>query len=137
MQEEKFCGSNNASYLVTCNKTAPAIASSGASNSNRDLIFGSIIAANHNPWRSRECILHPSRLGGTSQSHELRIDVQKIVHLYFHRSWSTITIHAARVPMPIRYDAISPELRIFGLAPKPFPKTTPKKPQGIALISVT
>jgi hypothetical protein len=137
MQEEKFGGSNNASYLVPGNKAARAIASSGTSNSDRDLICGGLIAANHNPGRSRECILYPSRLGGTSRSHELRIDPQKIVHLCFHRSWSKITIHAARVPMPIRYDAISPELKIFGLAPKPFPKTAPKKPQGIALISVT
>jgi|HubBroStandDraft_4_1064222.scaffolds.fasta_scaffold146763_2 hypothetical protein len=137
MHEEKFGGSNNASYLVPGNEAAPAIASSGTSNSDRDLIRGGLVAANHDPRRSRERIFHTSLLGGTFRSHKLRIDVQKIVHLCFHRSWSTITIHAARVPMPIRYDAISPELRIFGLAPKPFPKTTPKKPQGIALISVT
>jgi hypothetical protein len=137
MQKEKFGGSNNASYPVPGNETAPAIASGGASNSDRDLICGGLIAANHNPRRSRDCILHPGRLGGTSRSHEFWIDVQKIVHLCFHRSRSTITIHPARVPMPIRYDAMSPELRIFGLAPKPLPKTAPKKPQGIALISVT
>jgi len=137
MHEEKFGGSNNASYLVPGNEAAPPITSSGASNPDRYLILGSLIAANHNPRRSGECILHPSRLRGTSRSHELRMDVQKIVHLCFHRSRSRITIHAARVPMPIRYDAISPELRIFGLALKPFPKTAPKKPQGIALISVT
>jgi hypothetical protein len=136
MQKKKFFGSNNTSYLFLANKAAPSVASRGTSNSDRDLICGGLIAANHNPRRSCECILHPSRLGGTSRSHELRIDAQEIVHLCFHRSWSTITIHAARVPMPIRYDAISPELRIFGLAPKPFPKTAPKKPQGIALISV-
>src|SRR5580700_6195677 len=137
MHEEKFGGSNNASYLVPGNEAAPAIASSGTSNSDRDLVRGGLVAANHNPWRRRERIFHPSQLGGTVRIHGLRIDAQEIVYLYFHRSWSTITIHAARVPMPIRYDAISPELRIFGLAPKPFPKTAPKKPQGIALISVT
>jgi hypothetical protein len=69
MQEEKFGGSNNASYLVPGNEAAPAIASSGASNSDRDLIFGSLIAANHNPRRSSQCIFHPSLLCGTSWIH--------------------------------------------------------------------
>jgi hypothetical protein len=137
MQKEKFFGSNNVSYPVAGDKAAPSIASISASNSDRDLIFGSLIAANHNPWRRRECLFHPSPLGGTSGIHGIRIDVQKIVHLCFHRKWSTITIHPANVATPIKYDAISPELRIFGLAPKPLPKTAPKNPQGIALISVT
>jgi hypothetical protein len=85
MQEEKFFGSNDASYLVSGDKAAPSVASSGASNSDRDLIFRSLFAANHNPWRRRECFFHPSPLGGTSRSHAIRIDPKKIVHLGLHR----------------------------------------------------
>jgi hypothetical protein len=85
MQKEKFCGSNNASYLVPGNEAAPAMASIGASNSDRDVIFGSFIAANHNPWTSHERISHPSPLGGTSRMHGIRIDAQKIVYLDSHR----------------------------------------------------
>jgi hypothetical protein len=85
IQKEKFFGSNNASYLVLGDKATPSIASSGASNSDRDLIFGSLVAANHNPWRRRECFFHPSPLDGTSRIHGIRIDAKKIVHQCLHR----------------------------------------------------
>ena len=51
--------------------------------------------------------------------------------------WFTITIHAASEPTPTRYEAIKPELASFGFESKSRPNTTPKKPQGMALISVT
>jgi hypothetical protein len=85
MEEEKFFGSNDASYLVPGNEAAPSIASSGASNSDRDLIFRGLIAANHNPRRRRECLFHPTPLGRTFRINGLRIDVQKVVHSGFHR----------------------------------------------------
>jgi hypothetical protein len=85
MQKEKFFWSNNALYLILGDKATPPVASNSASNSDSDLIFGSLIAANHNPWPRRECLFHPSPLGGTSRIHGIRIDVQKIVHLGLHR----------------------------------------------------
>jgi hypothetical protein len=85
MQEEKFLGSSDASYLILGNGATPAIASGGTSHSDRDPIFGSFIAANHNPWRRRERIFHPSQLGGTTRTHGLRINPKKIVHLGLHR----------------------------------------------------
>jgi hypothetical protein len=51
--------------------------------------------------------------------------------------WFTITIQAARVPTPKRYDAIRLELTSLGDASNLFPNTAPKEPQGIALIKVT
>src|SRR5271168_4666134 len=49
----------------------------------------------------------------------------------------TTAIHAASEPTPTRYEAIKPELASFGFESKSRPNTTPKKPQGMALISVT
>jgi hypothetical protein len=69
MHEEKFFGSNNASYLVLGDKAAPSFASSAAPNSDRDLILGSLIAADHYPWPRRERIFHRSPLGGTRRIH--------------------------------------------------------------------
>jgi hypothetical protein len=51
--------------------------------------------------------------------------------------WLTITIQAASVPTPVKYEAIRPELASFGLELNPLPNTVPKKPHGIALIRVT
>src|ERR1700691_2130832 len=56
---------------------------------------------------------------------------------HFKPIWFTITIHAASEPTPTRYEAIKPELASFGFESKSRPNTTPKKPQGMALISVT
>jgi hypothetical protein len=47
-----------------------------------------------------------------------------------------MSIQPARENAPTQYEAISPELAVSGVELKLSPKTSPKNPPGIALMSV-
>jgi hypothetical protein len=144
LDEEQIGGPNDFADQILTEESAPALAASISPNSHGDLAGRSSSTANHHPGTRDERLVHPGWRRTTKE--RIGIDLKQIMYLQvvgfskhlppLQPRWLTITIHAARVPTPMTYDAIRPELARFGLSSKSSPKTTPKKPQGMALIRV-